>query len=428
MNEHLHHFIQRCLFGAHIDEYKSEGIALLVPPIPYFDNSECGCLLQNKPGGLIHIMDDQACRLHKKTDHSMTEAFRKRWGNHSLFKLGAMNQSGFAMFTVNHFNGPVTYSSEGFLERSLDALNLDFVALFWGTSTASTTSPSAAGADLGMGTDTIEGAGSINPFIKGLFSEKAIATQAHPKSEDMIVAVQQPVKPMRAPSTWCKGTMRWMPVGCDAATVTIVEEDQDNEDAAQHNDVGASSIDVSRAGVPCVAGKFHAVLNTLFNTLSETQMWYIFCINPNDVHLPNQLKERAVKVQVRSAGLGVVVARCGGGSTGARGRMWEVGVKIGEFWKRYCTPLSALGIPIPEEREQRDGVACARTALGLGEVDVVVGQFKVNSIVTKFAMVLIMMIHRYSCPWRHSMCWKTVYAQQTLTSRSATIYAKPKPG
>ena len=115
---------------------------------------------------------------------------------------------------VNHFNGPVTYLSEGFLECNLDVLNLDFVALLRGTSTASTTaSPSAAGAGLGTGTDAIEGAGSINPFIKGLFSGKAITTQAHPKSEDRIIVVQQPVKPMHAPSTRHKGTMRHMLLG-----------------------------------------------------------------------------------------------------------------------------------------------------------------------------------------------------------------------
>ena len=210
-NEHLHHFIQRCLFEAHVDKYKSEGIALLVPPIPYFNNSECICLLQNKPGGLIHIMDNQACQSHKKMDHSMTEAFEKR-GNHSSFKLGAMDQSG--SFTVNHFNGPVTYSLEGFLEHNLDALNLDFVTLLRGTSTASTTtSLSAAGVGLGMGTDAMEGIGSINPFVKGLFSGMAIATQAHPKSEDTIVAMQQPVKPMHAPTTQHKGTVRHMPLG-----------------------------------------------------------------------------------------------------------------------------------------------------------------------------------------------------------------------
>ena len=103
-----------------------------------------------------------------------------------------------------------------------------------------------------------------------------------------------------------------------------------------------------------------------------------------------------------------------------------MGVEIGEFWKRHCTPLSALGVPIPEEREQRDGVAGIRTALGLGEADMVVGQFKVRSIITEFAMVLIMTICRYSCPRRHSTRWRTIYTQQTSTSRSATVYAKPK--
>ena len=53
--------------------------------------------------------------------------------------------------------------------------------------------------------------------------------------------------------------------------------------------------------------------------------------------------------------MGAVVAQCSDGSTGARGRMWEVGVEIGEYWKQYCTPLSVLGIPIPGEREQRQG-------------------------------------------------------------------------
>ena len=85
---------------------------------------DCICLLQNKPGGLIHIMDDQAHHSDKKMDHTMMEAFGKRWGNHSSFKLGAMDQVGYVTFMVNHFNGPVTYSLDRFLEHNLDALLL----------------------------------------------------------------------------------------------------------------------------------------------------------------------------------------------------------------------------------------------------------------------------------------------------------------
>ena len=55
-----------------------EGISHFVP-VPYFGNTECVRLLQNMPGGLIHIVDDQARRQPKKNDHTMMEAFAKRW-------------------------------------------------------------------------------------------------------------------------------------------------------------------------------------------------------------------------------------------------------------------------------------------------------------------------------------------------------------
>ncbi|KAI6017294.1 hypothetical protein BKA83DRAFT_4010003, partial [Pisolithus microcarpus] len=115
-------------------------------------------LFQNRPGSLIHIMDDQACWSHKKTDHMMVEAFTKQSGTHSSFKLGGgLDRSGFPTFTICLFNGPVTYSSKVFLEHNLDALNPDFVALLHGM---------AVGTGIA---DRGEGAGSINPFVKGLF-------------------------------------------------------------------------------------------------------------------------------------------------------------------------------------------------------------------------------------------------------------------
>ncbi|KAI6033570.1 P-loop containing nucleoside triphosphate hydrolase protein [Pisolithus microcarpus] len=155
--------------------------------------------LRNRPGGLIHIVDDQAHWSHKKTDHMMVEAFTKRSGNHSSFKLGGgLDRSGFLMFTICLFNGPVTYSSEAFLERNLDALNSDFTALLRG---------------MAVGTGVVdggEGAGSINPFVQ-------------------------------AP--------------------TITEEEREDEDIAMPQNTGT----------PCIAGEFCAALDTLFDTLGDTQ-------------------------------------------------------------------------------------------------------------------------------------------------------------
>ncbi|KAI0062534.1 glycosyltransferase family 2 protein [Artomyces pyxidatus] len=337
-NERLQHFIQKKLFESHVAEYNSEGISRFVPQIPYFDNTECIRLLQNKPGGLIHIMDDQARRAPKKTDHTMVEAFGKRWGNHSSFKVGAMDRSGFPTFTVNHFNGPVTYSAEGFLDRNLDALNPDFVSLLRGVLHG----PEPSGGE----------GGSINPFVRGLFSGKAIATQMHPRNEDTIVAAQQPVKPMRAPSTRRKNTVKRSPALGD-----IDEKEKDDDDA------GSTTLNNLS---PCVAGEFRSALDTLFETLDETQSWYVFCVNPNDSQLPNQLEGRSVKGQIRSMGLPEIARRCV--------NMFEVGMTPREFCDRYRERLAAAGIVEGETRAQVDQ---ARAILGFDENDLVLGQYKV---------------------------------------------------
>jgi chitin synthase len=59
-SEQLQHWTQKQLFESHINEYAAEGILCFVLTVPYFDNAKCIWLLQNKPGGLIYIMDDQA--------------------------------------------------------------------------------------------------------------------------------------------------------------------------------------------------------------------------------------------------------------------------------------------------------------------------------------------------------------------------------
>ncbi|KAF8643335.1 hypothetical protein AX16_009064 [Volvariella volvacea WC 439] len=353
-NERLQNWIQKRVFESHVNEYNAEGISRFVPQVQYFDNSECMRLLQNKPGGLIHIMDDQARRAPKKTDHTMVEAFQKRWGNHSSFKSGSIDRTGFPTFTVSHFNGPVTYSSESFLDRNLDALNPDFVSLLRGSETEG---PGAA----------ISGGGSNNPFVKALFSTKAIATQAHPRNEDTIVAAQQPVKPMRAPSMRRKGTVRRMPTVKESMADIEEKDDEDglgagNQPGGGHAMGGAGA----GTGTPCVAGEFRAALDTLFETLDETQAWLVFCINPNDSQLPNQLEGRSVKGQVRSVGLAEIAKR--------NVNVFEVGMTPEEFCERYKEGIEAAGV---QEGTVGERVEQARTAYNLSDRDLVVGQQKV---------------------------------------------------
>ncbi|KAF9484250.1 glycosyltransferase family 2 protein [Pholiota conissans] len=338
-NERLQNWIQKSIFEKHVNEYNQEGISRFAPQVPYFDNTECIRLLQNTPGGLVYIMDDQARRQPKKTDQTMVEAMTKRWGNHSSFKAGTVDRSGFPSFTVNHYNGAVTYSSEGFLDRNLDAINPDFVSLLRGAA------------------DGLEGTGSINPFVKGLFSAKAIATQAHPRNEDTIVAAQQAVKPMRAPSTRRKNTIKRMPTLKEG--VDVEEKDRDDDDApGPLGHITNSS--------PCVAGEFKAALDTLFETIDETQPWYVFCINPNDSQLPNQLEGRSVKGQVKSVGLTEIARHSV--------NVFEANMTPEEFVQRYRETLNAGGII---EGDEREVIAQARTTFGLSERDLALGMQRV---------------------------------------------------
>ena len=347
-NERLQNWVQKHVFERSVDEFALEGLPNLAPTIPFFDNADCVRMLSTMPGGLIHIMDDQAQRAPKKTEHTMVEAFGKRWGNHASFRIGGMDHSGFPTFTISHYKGPVTYSTESFLEKNADSLNPDFVSLLRGSS------------------DGNDGSGSNNPFIRNLFTSKSIATEAHPRHDETLVAAHQPVKPMRAPSTRRKQSIKRKPGARAAAAAAAagaegpINEEEDGEEGDDPEDTG----------IKCVAGEFQNALDTLFNTLDDTNPWYVFCINPNDAQLPNQLEGRGVKAQVRTTGLPDMAKKAAVG-------IFEASMTPIEFCDRYRDQLKVLGVPNEEEPIAK--VVTARNALGLAESDIIVGKFKVRS-------------------------------------------------
>ena len=80
----------------------------------------------------------------------------------------------------------------------------------------------------------------------------------------------------------------------------IDEKERENEEANTPTPAG---------GTPCIAGEFRSALDTLFETLEETQPWYVSRVNPDSSQLPNQLECRSVKGQVRSVGLSEITKR-----------------------------------------------------------------------------------------------------------------------
>lgn len=334
-NERLQNWILQSTFERQTAEFAAEGITPLIPSVQFFDNSECVRMMSTTPGGLVHIMDDQTKKMGKKTDHTMVEAMGKRWNNHASFSSGGQDRSGFPTFTVNHYNGPVTYSAESFLEKNADAINPDFVSLLRGNPDAITDND-----------DT----GSSNAFIRGLFASNAIATQVHPRDQEVIVAAQQPVKPLRAPSTRRKG-------GRLGSRLTA----GDDEDGLDEKALSSSSPQIR-----CVVGEFKAALDVLFDTFDETKSWTVYALGPNDVQLPNQLESRGLKAQVRSLGLSEMAKR-----TSVE---FEVSMTHTEFSERYQEEFVGGEL----EGSVADAVASLRSRREWQEKDLAVGQYKVT--------------------------------------------------
>ncbi|RIA90569.1 glycosyltransferase family 2 protein [Glomus cerebriforme] len=308
-NEKIHNFILKHIFDSRQEEYISDGIN--VPDIPYFDNSACLQMIANPSSGLIAIMNDQANKSPRKTDHTMLDAFNKKYSEHSSFTPTGKSLNALPTFGIQHFAGQVTYDSTGFLEKNTDTLSADFVSLF-------------------------RGAGeSYNSFIVGLFTDKAVATESHPQNDNTIVAAQQSVKPMRAPSMRRK-------------------KDQSSSETS------------SKPKVSCVATQISSALDELCDTLEETTPWYVFCIRPNDTQLPNQYDPKVVQSQVKLLGLSEIAKKLQFDYT--------ISFTHQEFLERYAPILDSMGLDQSRDPKAKCEASC--TIFGWSASDMAVGQNK----------------------------------------------------
>ncbi|KAJ1582361.1 hypothetical protein NDA11_001517 [Ustilago hordei] len=353
--ENLHRFMLRSVFEKRRDEFTDEGISHLSPEIPYFDNAETLRLMTNQPGGLIHIMDDQARRMPKKSDQTMIEAFGKRWGNHSSFKLGPADRSGFSSFTISHYNSAVTYTSENLLEKNSEVVSPDFVPLLRGNQPESSAK---------LGADPNATSGSTIPFIRGIFNTKVLKTQSHPKNEQTIVAAQQSVKPMRAPSTRRPNRSATL-----KRSNTIKKGNNDDDDDSE-DDLADNSITKKNA-VRCVAGEFRGALDLLLETLEETKTWFTLCIRPNDNQLPNQFEARVVKQQINTLGLSEMSRKLL--------NEYSVSMTYDEFCQRYAhiPSLEAIQMRGAVSGEAKQKFSAAREVMAWSEEEAASGRVKV---------------------------------------------------
>ncbi|ORY02427.1 hypothetical protein K493DRAFT_312084 [Basidiobolus meristosporus CBS 931.73] len=300
-NERIHNFLNHQIFELNNIDYEDQGIA--VPNIAYFDNSSCIDLIMKPKTGLISIMDNLASKSENEvSDQELLEALENAQNSHDSFiSFPGDSHSGFA---IRHYAGKASYSIQGFMEKNTENIGTDFIDLFRGGSDVKPTS---------------------NSFIAGLFSNKTVSYQSHPRNNATIVGAQQSAAPTRKPS------MR-----------RTRKKDSNKE---------------------CRAMQFQQAVSELIETLEETTPWFVICIQPNIEGNPNQFDFHHVKSQVRRLGLSQIAER--------QRFEYTSSVDYDSFVRRYGSHVDL------QEPASREAMEQLRTNLGWSERDMMLGSTKV---------------------------------------------------
>ena len=126
-NERLQQQFAAHLFKLEQAMYEEEGVDWTY--VEFEDNQACVDLIESKPPaglGILTLLDEE-CLFPKGTDATFSEKVCKTHSAHERFAFN-VNKPGEA-FTVNHYAGPVTYSSDHFLDKNRDTLNPDLMNL-----------------------------------------------------------------------------------------------------------------------------------------------------------------------------------------------------------------------------------------------------------------------------------------------------------
>ncbi|KAI8381210.1 chitin synthase [Radiomyces spectabilis] len=222
-------------------------------------------------GGIIGAMDRDCAKYQTgatdATDANFLANLQRQYGSHASFA-----KSGFAYaFGINHFAGPVHYTVDSFLEKNLDDLSPDFVNLMRDSSN--------------------------NSFLSSLFQSSAMATESHPKDERTIVKAQLSSKPTRAPSMR-RNNKRYNAAENHAANLGSQTQLSDTDSSRKNKHLKDIEDTYQNMQVTTVMDQLYMTLRDLFYTMSDTHIYNIIHIRPNDTQSPDAFDVRRVKAQV----------------------------------------------------------------------------------------------------------------------------------
>lgn len=120
-NERLQQFFNSFVFKLEEQLYDREGIQW--DPLDFPDNQDAVEMLQGKGTGVFAILDEE-CVVPQGSDQGFNNKLIKQHKGHRRFDEIKTKPS---WFVIKHFAGPVSYCSDGFLDKNKDQLSTDLI-------------------------------------------------------------------------------------------------------------------------------------------------------------------------------------------------------------------------------------------------------------------------------------------------------------
>lgn len=284
--EALYNLTLKNFFDNKAELLESEEVA--VAATSYFDNSDATKGLLKPGNGLLSILDDQTRR--HRTDIQLLESLRKRFENKNpaisvssaTAKLPGSNflsENTAASFTVRHFAGEVEYPVKGLVEENGEVISGDLLNLINSTK---------------------------SQFIARLFGQEALQTVVHPHERTTVMQATVSSKPTRQPSVMSRKN-RPRP-GSSRRPGPAAQRDEFGEKADEEASEPKRSLRHSEQGA---SGQFLSALENVTRSVTAvgTNLYFVFCLKPNDRRIANQFDSKCVRTQVQTFGIAEISQR-----------------------------------------------------------------------------------------------------------------------
>ncbi|KAJ3040761.1 hypothetical protein HDV00_010518 [Rhizophlyctis rosea] len=220
-NERVHALMCDRVFAAGRSALLGDGVE--VANVGIGSNREVLDVLSSARSGVLPVMEKEIARGSKDT--RIAEKIVAANSDSAAFVASASSRSKMSAFGIHHYAGVVEYSTHGFSQHASDILQSDFVSLIRGNP---------------------EHPGTVNPFLRGMFSDKLVATQTSKADGSTLVAARSL---SRNPSLKRRKSKKGENGG---------EDDDVNLDPAE-----------------TLSHQFRTSIGELFETLTETQTWFV---------------------------------------------------------------------------------------------------------------------------------------------------------